>query len=73
MREYEWVEVISSNINKIAYDKEHRELLVEFRGGNQYYYINVPEKIFEDMLLASSKGEFLYRNIKGQYGYGRER
>lgn len=73
MKKYDWVDVNSSNINKIAYDESNTELLIEFTGGNQYYYTLVPKHLFEEFLNAPSKGEFFHRIIKKDYSYGRER
>lgn len=73
MRTYNWVRVNSSNIEQIAYDASQKELLVAFKTGLQYYYINVPEQLFEDFKKAPSPGRFLHEHIKKDYGYGRER
>jgi hypothetical protein len=71
MKKYNWVDVVSSNVEKIAYDDETKELLVGFKGGSKYYYVNVPKKLYEELLDSSSKGKFLNEKIKGDYGYGR--
>jgi len=63
------IPVESSNLESIGYDQSTQTLEVEFDSGGIYEYFNVPQNIFEAFLTAPSKGEFLYREIKGAYGY----
>ena len=30
-----------------------------------YQYFDVPEQVYDDMMMADSKGRFLHLNIKG--------
>lgn len=71
MKQYNWIDVYSSNIERIAYDEKQKELLVAFNKGIEYFYVNVPKKLYEEMLNSSSKGKYLNEKIKGSYGYGR--
>jgi len=71
MKKYNWTDINSSNIKKVAYDENAKELLVGFKNGSEYYYINVPRPLYEDLLHSSSKGKFLNEKIKDDYGYGR--
>ena len=64
--------VSSSMINQIGYDKGTSSLRVEFVNGSVYRYLNVPYSLYQDILVAESKGRFLNRNIKGQYEFERE-
>lgn len=67
-----WVESPeSSNIARFAYDEGNGVLVVEFLKGGTYNYYDVSRDIFEQMKAASSKGQFLARNIKGVYRYAR--
>ncbi len=61
----------SSNIARFKYDNENMVLTVEFNKGGQYNYFDVPESTFASMRIASSKGQYLARNIKGRYRYAR--
>jgi hypothetical protein len=61
----------SSNISGFDYLKDQQMLVVEFNNGGRYSYYDVPEVVFEQMRAASSKGQFLARNIKGLYRYAR--
>jgi hypothetical protein len=61
----------SSNIAGFEYSKERHVLTVEFKNGGRYNYYDVPEVVFEQMKAASSRGQFLAKNIKGKYRYAR--
>jgi len=67
-----WIETPeSSNIARFGYDETNLILTVEFINGGIYNYYDVPLMISEQMMTASSKGQFLARNIKGFYRYAR--
>ena len=59
--------VTSSNINSIGYDAQSDILEVEFVSGDIYHYFNVPEHLYQSLMNAASKGQFLNENIR--YGY----
>jgi hypothetical protein len=46
-------------------------LEIEFHGGHVYRYASVPEPVYNQLLAASSKGQFFHRAIKGGYLYVR--
>jgi hypothetical protein len=46
-------------------------LKVTFTNGREYLYEGVPAKVYEDFLMADSKGTFLHENIVGRYNYSR--
>lgn len=71
MKEYNWVSVYSSLIEKVAFDEELGELLVRFKNGREYYYVLFPKKLYEEFLDSSSKVNFFNEKIKEFYGYGR--
>jgi len=62
-------EVNSSNINKVGYD--NNDLLVEYKSGVLYKYLNVPKKLYEEFLNSESKGRFMNSNIKGKFEYSK--
>ena len=67
-----WIETPeSSNIARYRYDARAHVLTVEFNNGGIYNYYDVPQVMYEQMKRASSKGQFLARNIKGAYRYAR--
>jgi hypothetical protein len=61
----------SSNIAGFDYVKETRVLTVEFKNGGRYNYYDVPDVVYERMKSATSHGQFLAQNIKGNYRYAR--
>ena len=61
----------SSNISRFAYDDASRVLKVEFTNGSVYDYFDVPDHVFSGMRNASSKGQYLAQQIKGNYRYAR--
>lgn len=67
-----WIETPeSSNLSRFGYNKDTRVLTVEFKNGGRYNYFDVPESIFEQMKAASSKGQFLAKNVKNIFRYAR--
>ncbi len=63
------IEVESSNIKAVEYYKDSKVLQVQFIKGGTYYYYKVPIRIYKELLGASSKGKFLYKNIAYKYEY----
>lgn len=63
--------VSSSNISEIGYDEGQRILEVLFSNGTVYQYFDVPPQIFRELMQASSIGQYLNANIKGNFRYAR--
>ena len=64
------VAVNSSNIKSIGYDPVMAILEVEFILGDMYQYYDVPRRLHEEIMHASSIGGFLNDNIvKYNYRY----
>ena len=63
--------VSSSNIAEVGYDERQRILEVLFRNGTAYQYFEVPPHIFSELIQASSIGQYLNANIKGNFRYAR--
>jgi len=61
--------VSSSNVVSIGYDPGSLTLEVEFTGGSVYQYFDVPEAVYQELMRASSKGQFLHANVKNNYRY----
>ena len=67
-----WIETPeSSNIARFRYTKETQVLTVEFQNGGRYEYYDVPDAVFEGMVRAPSKGQYLAQKIKGTFRYAR--
>jgi hypothetical protein len=62
-------EFASSAIARAAYDAAAATLDLWYRGGDRYRYFGVPESVYEDLLAASSAGEFVNREIKSRFRY----
>jgi hypothetical protein len=63
--------VSSSNVQSIGYDEASQTLEVEFQKSGVYQYYNVPLHIYEQLMMAPSKGRFLNAYIVRGYPYSR--
>jgi len=59
----------SSVVAAIRYDATISTLRVIYVSGSVYDYKQVPEKVYKEMRAASSKGEFLNKDIKPNYEF----
>lgn len=58
----------SSNIEAIGYEQGSQELYVRFlKSGQTYVYYGVEEWVYQELMRADSKGQYLNANIKGRY------
>lgn len=68
MDELNWVAVKSSNIAAVAYEETptppYRRMYVRFKSGAVYSYDGVPRGLYDGMLAAPSKGEYLFAVIR---------
>lgn len=65
--------VDSSAIDRVEYDGGKRRLDIWFVDSGGYSYRDVPATIYEDLLAASSKGEYFNDHIKDRYEFVRHR
>ena len=63
----EMTPVVSSNLAKVGYDPDTREVHIEFTTGGKYIYENVPPEIYTDMMAAPSIGRFFMQRIKKEF------
>lgn len=63
--------VASTNIASIGYDPDTETLEIEFTNGSIYQYFNVPIGLNEQLMLSSSKGQFLNVYIRNAYPFSR--
>ncbi len=63
--------VVSSNVSSIGYDPSTQTLEVEFLSGSVYQYYGVPKQIYDEIMRAPSKGQFLHTYVKNGYAYSR--
>lgn len=57
----------SSSVARTEYLPEKNILEVEFRSGKTYHYKNFPAILFADVIEAKSIGQYINKNIKGQF------
>ena len=63
----DWIDVDSSMIKSVGYDKSNQSLMINFNKGKIYSYANVPQAVYIEMTKAESKGAFFHQHIKGKY------
>jgi hypothetical protein len=61
--------VSSSDVASVGYDPNTMTLEVEFKNGSVYQYFDFPETGYQELMRASSIGQFLHANIRNNYRY----
>jgi hypothetical protein len=61
----------SSSIAAAGYDRDLHALRLRYIGGGTYDYWDVPARVFQALLDAPSKGQFVNWHIKPRYRYTR--
>lgn len=61
--------VSSSSVASVGYDPNTMTLEVEFKNGSVYQYFDVPEAVYQELMIADSVGRYLNENIKNSYRY----
>ena len=52
-----------------AYDGSQALLQLSFRNGTSYRYSDVPAEVYDQLLLAESKGKYFNLHIRNRYAY----
>lgn len=55
--------VNSTSLLEVGYDKKLKVLKIKFRDGSIYDYFGIPEKLYLDLMNASSKSQFVQEFI----------
>ena len=63
--------VNSSNIASAGHDPESNIMVIQFRNGATYQYLNIPEQTYQDMLNAPSIGQYFNSHIRGKFEYNK--
>ncbi|HEX4051779.1 MAG TPA: KTSC domain-containing protein [Steroidobacteraceae bacterium] len=63
----------SNVIRWFNYSSHSRELLIGFRSGREYAYLDVPENVYLAMKRAFSKGEFFNLHVRDRYRFVQRR
>ena len=62
----DWSQV-SGQVKVAYYNKDRQSMIVEFKSGGIYAYLNVPIEVWNKSLNASSIGKFLNTDVKPYY------
>lgn len=65
------IPVCSSNVAAVGYDSRSAELFVRFNSGALYAYYGVPWSVYDGLMSAPSKGEFIHDCVRNIYAYQR--
>jgi hypothetical protein len=63
--------VQSANVASVGYDELSNTLEVEFMKGTIYQYFGVPQNVYDQLMQAPSKGQFVNAYIKNAYPFSR--
>lgn len=61
-----WVSVKSSNVAAVAYSASFSRLFIRFKDSSIYAYDGVPRGIYEGLLVAPSKGQYIWAVVRGK-------
>ncbi|KEO75423.1 hypothetical protein EL17_00740 [Anditalea andensis] len=67
------IPVASSNIAAVGYDKKAHILEIEFHYGAISQYVDVPEKVYEELMNSPSQGAYFMNEIKDKYSYNKKK
>ena len=65
--------VISTNVASVGYSRNLHALEIEFVRGAVYRFLDVPQKVYRQLLASDSKGHFIAENLRGKYDFVRVR
>ena len=61
------IRVSSSAIASVGYDPSLQRMQVKFNQGKTYSFCRVPQRIFDGLLAAGSKGSYYDSHIRDKY------
>lgn len=61
--------VDSTTMKSVGYDSRSRVLEIEFNSGSVYQYLEVPARVFQQLLSAESKGRYFNDEVREDYAY----
>ncbi|HTV72773.1 MAG TPA: KTSC domain-containing protein [Candidatus Acidoferrales bacterium] len=67
----ERVPLESTSIASAGYQAETQTLEIEFRSGQVYRYLEVPEEIYIGLMAAESAGGYFMRRIREHFAFER--
>ena len=63
--------VESTTMRSVGYEAGSQILEIEFQSGAVYEYLDVPQKVHEELIRAESKGEYFNSEIRDDYEFVR--
>lgn len=61
--------VRSSNLLTAGYDAAAQVMEIEFQNGSIYQYFEVPEQVYQGLLTAESKGQYLHDQVFNRFRF----
>ena len=71
MTQVKMYKVDSSQISSVGYSPDTETMYVEFKNGQVYRYLEVPENVFNNLKNSSSPGRFFLSSVKQYYDYSK--
>ena len=59
--------VASSVLAAVGYDEYAKRLVVRFKSGATYEYLNIPEPLYAELMASNAKGKFYSAHIRGKF------
>lgn len=56
-------------IKSFDYDRNKQVLMIEFKNGSIYKYLDVPESVYKEMKETPSVGKYFNLNVKDKFGF----
>lgn len=68
--EIEMIDVDSSNLAQVGYDRKSKVLRLKFHDGREYYdFMNVPPRVHRGLMDAQSKGTFFRQHVQYRFTF----
>lgn len=58
-------------MRSVGYEVRSQILEIEFQSGELYQYLEVPQKVHEELISAESKGQYFNGEIRDDYEFVR--
>lgn len=59
--------VVSSVLAAVGYDEYAKRLIVRFKSGATYEYLNIPKALYAELMASEAKGKFSSAHIRGKF------
>ena len=59
--------VVSSVLAAVGYDEYAKRLVVRFKSGATYEYLNIPKALYAELMASEAKGKFYSAHIRGKF------